>query len=66
MLWRQREGNGFLLLVGANPTGVEQDGINGPDGILVGFGETVERTFSVAFVDEDNAIYKSNANGFEN
>ena len=28
-------------------------------------GETVTRSFTVSFLDEDNALYKSNANGFE-
>jgi len=31
----------------------------------VAFGETVSRSFTVRFLDEDNALYKSNANGFE-
>lgn len=66
MLWRQRPDNKFLLLVGANVTGNEQGSIEAVDGILVDFNETVTRSFSVQFLDEDNAIYKSNANGFEN
>lgn len=65
MVWRQRPNNTFLLLVGANVTGVEQGGIDGVDGILVNFNETVTRPFTVQFLDEDNVIYKSNANGFE-
>ncbi len=66
MLWRQRENNLFLLLVGAAVNGVEQGSVDADDGILVDFNETVTRSFSVQFLDEDNAIYKSNANGFEN
>lgn len=66
MLWRQRQNNQFLLLVGANVNGNEQGSIEAVDGILVNFNETVTRSFSVQFLDEDNAIYKSNANGFEN
>ena len=65
MVWRQREGNRFLMLVGSSVTGVEQDSVDGDDGIWVDFGETVTRTFTVEFLDEDNALYKSNANGFE-
>lgn len=65
MLWRQREGNLFLVLVGAAPSGQEQSSVSGPDGLLVNVGETVTRGFTVTFVDEPNAIYKSNANGFE-
>jgi hypothetical protein len=65
MVWRQRPNNTFLVLVGANVTGVEQGGIDGVDGILVNFNETVTRPFTVQFLDEDNVIYKSNANGFE-
>lgn len=65
MLWRQRENNQFLVLVGADVDGVEQGSIDAPDGILVGFEQTVTRSFTVEFLDEDNAIYKSNANGFE-
>ena len=66
MLWRQRENNLFLLLVGAAVNGVEQGAVDAVDGILVEFNETVTRPFTVQFLDEDNAIYKSNANGFEN
>ena len=66
MLWRQRENNLFLLLVGAAVNGVEQGSVDADDGILVDFNETVTRSFTVQFLDEDNAIYKSNANGFEN
>jgi hypothetical protein len=65
MLWRQRENNQFLVLVGADVDGVEQGSIDAPDGILVGFEQTVTRSFTVEFLDENNAIYKSNANGFE-
>lgn len=65
MLWRQRPNNQFLLLVGANVNGAEQGGVDAVDGILVNFNETVTRPFSVQFLDEDNVIYKSNANGFE-
>jgi len=65
MLWRQRANNQFLLLVGANVNGAEQGSIEAVDGILVNFGETVTRPFTVQFLDEDNALYKSNANGFE-
>jgi hypothetical protein len=65
MLWRQRPNNQFLLLVGANVNGTEQGGVDAVDGILVNFNETVTRPFSVQFLDEDNVIYKSNANGFE-
>jgi hypothetical protein len=45
--------------------GMEQGAVDAVDGILVGFNETVTRSFNVQFLDEDNAIYKSNANGFE-
>lgn len=65
MLWRQRENNMFLMLVGAAVNGMEQGSVEAVDGITVGFNETVTRTFNVQFLDEDNAIYKSNANGFE-
>ena len=65
MLWRQRDGNHFLMMVGAEVTGVEQDSVEGDDGILVEPGETVTRSFTVSYLDEDNALYKSNANGFE-
>lgn len=65
MLWRQRENNLFLMLVGAAVNGMEQGAVDAVDGILVGFNETVTRSFNVQFLDEDNAIYKSNANGFE-
>ena len=60
----ERAGNKFVMLVGSNP-GSEQSSVDGPDGYLVNFDETVERSFTVTFLDEDNAIYKSNANGFE-
>lgn len=66
MLWRQRPDNQFLLLVGADVDGNEQGTVDAVDGILVNFNETVTRSFSVQFLDEDNALYKSNANGFEN
>lgn len=65
MLWRQRENNMFLMLVGAAVSGLEQGAVDAVDGILVDFNETVTRSFNVQFLDEDNAIYKSNANGFE-
>lgn len=65
MLWRQRANNTFLMLVGADVDGVEQGSVDAVDGILVNFGETVTRSFTVQFLDEDNALYKSNANGFE-
>ena len=46
--------------------------IGTPDGtgrrvavVVSRFNETVTRSFNVQFLDEDNAIYKSNANGFE-
>jgi len=65
MLWRQRPNNQFLLLVGADVTGNEQGSVEAVDGILVNFNATVTRSFSVQFIDEDNALYKSNANGFE-
>jgi hypothetical protein len=65
MLWRQRPNNLFLMLVGAAVNGMEQGAVDAVDGILVNFNETVTRSFNVQFLDEDNAIYKSNANGFE-
>lgn len=65
MLWQQRDGNRFVVLVGDHPTGAEQSSVEGEDGYTVAFSETVSRTFDVAFLDEDNALYKSNANGFE-
>jgi len=65
MLWRQRPENLFLILVGSNPSGVEQGNADGPDGYLVSPGEQVERSFAIQFVDQDNVLYKSNANGFE-
>ena len=65
MLWQQREGNRFVVLVGASPTGAEQSSVDAADGYTVAFGETVSRSFTVSFLDEENALYKSNANGFE-
>ncbi len=64
IVWRQRPNNMFAILVGANPS--ETDGNTIDDkGYLVNFGETVSRTFHVTYFDEDNVLYKSNANGFE-
>ncbi len=65
MLWQQRDGNRFVVLVGNSPTGAEQSSVEAADGYLVAFGETVSRSFTVSFLDEDNALFKSNANGFE-
>ena len=65
MLWQQREGNRFVVLVGNSPTGTEQSSVEGADGYVVAFGETVSRSFTVSFLDEENALFKSNANGFE-
>lgn len=65
MVWQQREGNRFVLLVGASVTGAEESSVDGDDGVLVGVGETVSQTFTVGWLDEDNALYKGNANGFE-
>jgi hypothetical protein len=53
------------VLVGAAPSDTEKTGLDGADGYLVGFEETVSRTFHVTYVDQDNVLYKSNANGFE-
>lgn len=65
MLWQQRDGNRFVVLVGNSPTGAEQSSVEGSDGYVVAFGETVSRSFTLSFLDEDNALFKSNANGFE-
>ena len=65
MLWQQREGNRFVVLVGNSPTGTEQSSVEATDGYVVAFGETVSRSFTLSFLDEDNALFKSNANGFE-
>lgn len=54
---------GFIFPI--RPTGTEQSSVEGADGYVVAFGETVSRSFTVSFLDEDNALFKSNANGFE-
>ena len=65
MLWQQRDGNRFIVVVGASPTGAEQGSVEAVDGYTMAFGETVSRSFTLSFLDEDNALFKSNANGFE-
>jgi hypothetical protein len=65
MFWQQRDGNRFVLLVGGSVTGAEESSVDGEDGVLVEVGETVSQTFSIGWLDEDNALYKGNANGFE-
>ena len=65
MLWQQREGNRFVVHVGNTPTGTEQSSVEAADGYVVAFGETVSRSFTLSFLGEDNALFKSNANGFE-
>jgi hypothetical protein len=49
---RRRDNNLFLMLVGAAVSGMEP-------------AATVTRPFTVEFLDEDNALYRRNANGFE-
>ena len=63
IIWEQHENNTFKILVGQTPGAV----LNNIDNAIDVYpNQTITRTFTIQYINENNCIIKSNANGFEN